>query len=211
MSKHEDERASRTPTMPLMVSRFKRGMKVNPVLDSTAEKLMENVRKVYKFHCDVEGSTLPVVVTLSSKETHTIRWAHDFRTTLQQTDFEQRSKDDGRPACNPSVRETLPAGSCNLYAYPNITFDDPEASIKKQKAGGKTAEQLIEVQRALLAKLLLVLFKQAGFAEKTDASGATPLLALQVRLGYRGFHVLPEGAWTPVGTSGVGKSEGCGS
>jgi hypothetical protein len=179
MAKADDERASSNPA-PLIASHFKRGPKVNPMMESTSEKKREHVRKVYTFHCNVEGSTLPVVVTLSTKETHTIRWAEDFRTTLQQTDFHQRSKDDGRPACDPAERETLPAGSCNLYAYPNITFDHSEASIRKQRSGKRTAAQLLEVQHALLAKLFLVLFKQDGFADRTDASGATPLLALQV-------------------------------
>lgn len=180
MAKPDDERASRTPATPLIVTRFKRGTKVNPMLESTSGKMREDVQKVYTFDCDVEGSTMRVVVTLSSKDSHTIQWKEDFRTTLHQIDFDQRSKDDGRPACDPTERETLPAGSCNLYRYPNITFDNPEASSKKQKAGGRSAEQLLEVQRALLAKLVLVLFKQAGFADKTDATGATPLLALQV-------------------------------
>jgi len=174
-------RSSSLSTLPLMASRFHRAFyhvargseadKVNP------EKQQDhNDEGEYTYRVEIEGATLPYDVKLSFKDKHTIKWELDIRAVLQTTDYDLLSQDDGRPICDPNTFETLPSGECNLYAYPMVKF----AYKDKPTKGNGEHDVDVNKQRALLAKLLRALFKMSDFVQKTDSSGATPLLALQV-------------------------------
>jgi len=97
------------------------------------------------------------------------------------SDYQMQSRDDGLPACDPSLRQTLPAGKCNLYKYPVIKFADKGASFKHREGSNpREAEKRKELDEVLLAKLMLALYEKPLFAKANDKTGATPLLALQV-------------------------------